>query len=619
MKRFKEKIEACRKNPNIRALKMCHGLCPQYFPLKAAEALFQKLSPYFTLWFSAQIINELLGARDKRRLIALVLATILGNLAISVLSQILNRAFQQAEYLLDQREAAAFMRKTLTLDYQDLESPDIRKLRRKITENGKINWYGRKNLLLTVCWGMEEAVDFLLSLLLSLEMFVTICGAGFNLWALGFAILLLAALALHVSLMSVGIRKMSSLANEIGQSMLDENRVEGGIDVYNMGKDIRLYRQDGMILKIKRKLLDAQTEINRKYYTTQYLYDAPTFAVEYFMEGLIYAFVALYSFLGAWGIGSIVIYSQAINRLADSIAMFFNVKASIDGNTQFVAEYLSYFDLPNRMYQGKVPVEKQFLCDGGDNEYEMEFQNVSFRYPGSEEYALKNISIKFQVGSRLAVVGPNGSGKTTFIKLMCRLYDPTEGEILLNGVNIQKYDYAEYLQLFSVVFQDFKLFSFPLGSNVAASEAVDAALAQKALEQAGFSERLRKMPAGLGTCLYRDFDENGVEISGGEAQKIALARALYKGSPFMILDEPTAALDPIAEFEIYQGFDNIVKGKTAVYISHRLSSCRFCDKIAVFDQGKIVQTGSHDVLCSVEGKYRELWKAQEQYYVEQKG
>lgn len=615
MKQFKERIGAFRQSPNVRALKMWHSLCPQFFPLRAAEALFGNLSPYFSLWFSAEIINELLGGRDRNRLIALMLITVTGNLAISVVSHILNRAAGHANYLLNQRESAAFMRKTLTLDYQDLESPDVRQLRRKITENGKINGYGRDLLINMVCWAMDETVNFVLSLLLSIEMLVKIFTAGFSVRALGFVVLLLAAFALHTRLMSVFSEKTSSLVDDIGKTMLDENRVEGGIDVYNMGKDIRLYRQDAIILKIKEKLLDAHAEVNRKYYTFQYITDAPIFAGEYFVEGLVYAFVAMYALTGVLGIGSIVKYSQYISNLFNSVAMFFNIKPNIDNNTRFMEEYLSYFDIPNRMYMGKIPVEKQFLCDGGENENEMEFRNVSFRYPGSDEYALRNVSIKFKVGSRLAVVGQNGSGKTTFIKLMCRLYDPTEGEILLNGVNIKKYDYAEYLQLFSVVFQDFKLFSFPLGQNIAASEAVDEALAEKSLAAAGFSGRLKKMPAGLGTCLYKDFDENGVEISGGEAQKIALARALYKGSPFMILDEPTAALDPIAEFEIYQSFDNIVKGKTAVYISHRLSSCRFCDRIAVFDMGRIVQTGSHDTLCRADGKYRELWHSQEQYYV----
>lgn len=216
----------------------------------------------------------------------------------------------------------------------------------------------------------------------------------------------------------------------------------------------------------------------------------------------------------------------------------------------------------------------------------------------------------------MAVVGENGSGKTTFIKLLCRLYDPTEGKILLNGIDIKNYDYDEYLSIFSVVFQDFNLFAFSLGQNVATSVQYDAEFARECLEKAGFGERLATMPKGLETCLYKNFDEGGVEISGGEAQKIALARALYKNAPFIVLDEPTAALDPVAEYEIYSKFNELVGDKTAIYISHRLSSCRFCEDIAVFENGAIVQRGSHEeLIADAHGKYYELWNAQAQYYV----
>ncbi len=214
------------------------------------------------------------------------------------------------------------------------------------------------------------------------------------------------------------------------------------------------------------------------------------------------------------------------------------------------------------------------------------------------------------------MVGLNGSGKTTFIKLLCRLYDPQEGVITLNGIDIKKYDYEEYMTLFSVVFQDFCVFSFPLGQNVTTSLEYDEQKVWRCLEQAGFAERAEKMPKGLDTALYKDFEEDGVEISGGEAQKIALARALYKDAPFIVLDEPTAALDPVSEHEIYERFNQFVGAKTAIYISHRLSSCRFCDQIAVFDHGRLIQTGSHDeLLADEQGKYHELWHAQAQYYV----
>ena len=254
-----------------------------------------------------------------------------------------------------------------------------------------------------------------------------------------------------------------------------------------------------------------------------------------------------------------------------------------------------------------------------DNEYELEFKNVSFGYPDSGEMALKNVSFRLRTGGRLAIVGANGAGKTTFIKLLCRLYDPTEGEILLNGINVKKYDYNEYIRLFSVVFQDYRIFSFSVAENVSASQDFDEDRVRRSLEEAGMYDRVTEMKEGIHTKLLKDQQEDGeegLEISGGEKQKLALARALYRDAPVVILDEPTSALDPIAEQDIYQRFNRMVEDKTAIFISHRMSSCRFCDTIVVFDEGHIVQTGSHEeLLQDKEGIYSRMWEAQAQYYV----
>lgn len=196
----------------------------------------------------------------------------------------------------------------------------------------------------------------------------------------------------------------------------------------------------------------------------------------------------------------------------------------------------------------------------------------------------------------MAIVGKNGSGKTTFIKLLCRLYDVTEGCIKVNGIDIRKYDYMEYCQLFSVVFQDFRVFSFPLGENVAAGSQVEEGRAVDALNRAGLGECYGNLDKGLSTDIGREFDDKGVNFSGGEKQKIAIARSIYKNAPFVIMDEPTAALDPESECEVYAGFDKMVGNKTAIYISHRLASCRFCEDILVFDGGNVVQRGKHEEL-----------------------
>lgn len=604
-----------KDNPNMRALKLLHSFCPSYFPLLVLKSFFGKLSPYFNLYLSAEIVNEIVGARNKDTLITLVLITVIGNFAIAIIGGILNRAFGHKETLLYQREAVYYNKKTLGLDYDNLENTEVRQLRRKIVESSRINFHGKQLLLMSVSRLVNITISAILALILGIEMFVLMFASGFSWLIILLACLIVGLVAFNVWYSFREKDKMGAVYRNVSQTMIDENRIDEAMDCYNMGKDVRLYRQDKLIMKIKNYAFDLHKKAFRTMESKRYKINMPLTFTGILLEAIIYVFVCVYALLGTFGIGSIVKYVGFVETITGCITSYFAVFADIKYNTPFVEDYLAYFDIPQKMYQGSLTVEKR-----DDNEYYVEFKDVSFKYPGSETYALRHVNMKFKVGEKLAVVGMNGSGKTTFIKLMCRLYDPTEGEILLNGVNIKKYDYDEYLAVFSVVFQDFKLFSFSLGENVASGADYDVDKVMAALHQSGFGERLATMPEGIKTTLYKDFDENGIEVSGGEAQKIALARALYKDSPFIILDEPTAALDPIAEYEIYSKFNEIVGDKTAIYISHRLSSCRFCDKIAVFDNGQIVQRGSHDELVADEsGKYYELWHAQAQYYTESQG
>lgn len=330
------------------------------------------------------------------------------------------------------------------------------------------------------------------------------------------------------------------------------------------------------------------------------------------ITGSIYVFTCLKAWGGAFDVGSITQYVGAATAMVANVFSLTGLLGTLETNTGYLDKTFEFLDIPNAMYQGSLTTEKR-----SDRRYEVEFKDVSFKYPGSDIWALRHVNMKFKVGKRLAVVGENGSGKTTFIKLLCRLYDPQEGQILLNGIDIRKYRYDDYINIFSVVFQDFQLISQPLGNNVAGSMNYDRERVRKALLDAGFGDRLATMEKGLDTTLYKGVYEDGVDVSGGEAQKIAIARALYKDAPFIILDEPTAALDPIAEAEIYSKFDEIAGDKTAIYISHRLSSCKFCDEIAVFHEGAVIQQGTHAELVADEnGKYYELWNAQAQYYTE---
>jgi ATP-binding cassette subfamily B protein/ATP-binding cassette subfamily C protein len=327
-------------------------------------------------------------------------------------------------------------------------------------------------------------------------------------------------------------------------------------------------------------------------------------------QAVSYAYLMVQVLASRISIGDFSMYVGAV-------AAFSGAMRSVMQNIVEVREYRQYYDaieeylnIPAKMRDNKrLPVPQ--------GKHRIEFRGVSFSYPGQSGYALKNINITLEPGQKLSVVGENGAGKTTFVKLLCRIYDPTEGVILLDSVDIRDIDYDEYVTLFSTVFQDYKLYALSLKDNVALSQS-DAASDGKVeavLREAGFGDKLGSLPKGVHTLVYRNFDGEGFEPSGGEGQKIALARALYKDAPIAILDEPTAALDPRAEYEIYQHFNELVADKTAVYISHRLSSTRFCDKIAVFENGEIAEFGTHDELIAAKKQYAELFRMQAQFYV----
>lgn len=331
-------------------------------------------------------------------------------------------------------------------------------------------------------------------------------------------------------------------------------------------------------------------------------------AINQLQAALAYIFVGAKAYYGVVGIGDVLLYVGAINRLVTALTEYVKKMAAFQMGQMYLKTYEEFLNRPDMSYDGTLPVEKR-----DDGRYEFEFHDVSFCYPDSEMPVLSHVNLKLDIGEKLAIVGQNGAGKTTLVKLLCRLYEPTEGYITLNGIDIRKYNYREYTSVFSVVFQDFCMFSMPLDENVAAGEKVDEERLAAVLDEVALSERVAEMKDGTKSRLYNNNGE-GIDISGGEAQRLAIARALYKDGPFVILDEPTAALDPIAEAEIYENFNQMVDKKTAIYISHRMSSCKFCDKIVVLEQGRIAETGTHRELLAVQGIYAKLYETQAKYY-----
>lgn len=614
----KTSFAAAFKN-NLRAWKILFKPCKGIFVSIFLSALTAAASPLVTIWFSAQLLNELAGSRNPAALRNWVLLTLGATAGIMLLNAILQHWREAEESTFYAKMQSVFGKKRLDMDFPNADSQRVYELQSQIWQSQNFTGYGLRQSIEIFRSGCNALFQILGGIGLSLGLFFAkipqASGLGFlnsPLFTVGFiALLFAAALAAPVC-----ATKGNSYWERNDEQGTFGNRVFGYFSSASSNRarmaDMRFYKQQA----IAENYLEKNNTFSMKSTFAQYakgpmgLLIALSSCVSAFLTGLIYLLVCIKAWAGAFGLGTATQYIGSVTSFFGGFSELMKCIGVMRINSSFLDTVFELLDTPNTMYQGSLTTEKR-----SDIQYDVEFRDVSFKYPGSEAYALRHVNMKFKVGSRLAVVGMNGSGKTTFIKLLCRLYDPTEGEILLNGIDIRKYRYDDYMKIFSVVFQDFQLLALPLGQNVAASQTYDAARVLDCLNKAGFGEKLAKMPHGLDTYLYKSVDTEGVDVSGGEAQKIAIARALYKDSPFIILDEPTAALDPIAEAEIYSKFDEIAGDKTAVYISHRLSSCKFCDEIAVFDSGSVIQQGTHsDLLADESGKYFELWNAQAQYY-----
>lgn len=599
-----------------RGYRMLGSYCPGLVRDKALCALILAVQPLFTVWFSARILDEIAGSRRAEILLGYALATLAGNFVLQLFKSAVEKVCGQKEAQMWALFGKVFSDKQMRMDYVDLENARVQAQKKQAEEN--LFMFG--NGLAQLVWGTTGLVRGAVSLAASAAMTVSLFLQSGR---VGWLNSPLWALALFLCALLAGLCQSWSTVREnqvfekwcAGTVWYNRVFMFFGRELYMepaRAKDVRIYAQQGAADRALQALL-RHDEADCRTYAQMAAYPALGRLAVGLSYALSYGFVALKALFGAFGVGSVVQYVGALQQFGAGIQEMLFVLADNAVYCRHLESLYAFLDLPNRKYQGTLPVEKRAFCQDGDMEYEIELRNVSFRYPGSEAWALRGVSARLCAGDKVAIVGPNGSGKTTLIKLLCRLYDPDEGEILLNGIDIRKYDYEEYLRLFSVVFQDFRLLAFPLGENVAASQDVDAQRARECLARAGLGGRLAAMPDGLETPLYKE--AGGVEVSGGEAQKIALARAVYRHAPFIVLDEPTAALDPVAEFEVYSRFDEIVGERTAVYISHRLASCRFCRAIWVFDGGRLVQQGAHEALLGEEeGLYARLWRAQAQYY-----
>lgn len=606
----------------LRGIKELHKVSPKFFPLLTVYSIFSAITPYVTVFFSAQILKELATLRREENLWQWVIAGVLCVGIAAIAKAMLYRRYNSLRNDLYGRKEILFIHKMFSLDFSELDKQENHDLRAQIQQNENWSSWGLMRVEEAYIGAVSSVIGLLSGIALTVSLFTSPVpeSAGW-LTVLNnpVFIIVLGAMMVVVSILAGNLSaKSMSCWSDFAEEATFGNRLFGHFGFIGTDKtrsvDIRMNNQQGLISAYwtTNSSFGVNGPFGKAARGKMGVYASLGVCITTLITGFIYVFTCLKAWGGAFDVGSITQYVGAVTAMVTNVFALTDLLGIMKTNAPYLEKTFEFLDIPNSMYQGSLTTEKR-----ADRQYEVEFRDVSFKYPGSDIWALRHVNMKFKVGKRLAVVGENGSGKTTFIKLLCRLYDPQEGQILLNGIDIRKYRYDDYMNIFSVVFQDFQLICQPLGANVAGSMEYDRDRVRKALIDAGFGDRLATMEKGLDTMLYKDLAEDGVDVSGGEAQKIAIARALYKNAPFIILDEPTAALDPIAEAEIYSKFNDIAGDKTAIYISHRLSSCKFCDEIAVFHEGAVIQHGTHaELVADVTGKYHELWNAQAQYYTE---
>lgn len=599
-----------RKVPVRDTIKLLWAMDRKFPVIVILQGGLNALLFYLPVLLVARILDLLVYRENSADPVSIAVVGLVGIWLLKGVKALLEKEMKTRSYQIAMRFETLVPVNTLNISFSDLESDYAKEMRARILADRSwgSGFFGVADKFCNLC---NSGFELLGSVIMLIPLAMQVSGSAAGKVA--------AALLFNIGLAVVGAsvyakwyqKKESAAMNQMTQAEKDsrfwymDEGGSGAIGAQSL-KDIFMYRAKKMI----QKTIDTEREgVRKNVFTIARINSAGglgTGMIQGILLCVSYYCVLALAIAGTITVGMVLRYAQAIFQACMSVSASIRLAGEFRTDVGRIASTLEYLNLEAKKTKGDSFTE---MTKGV-----IEFRNVSFRYPGTKELVLDHVSLKIEPSEKIAVVGKNGSGKTTLVKLLCRLYEPEEGEILWNGKNIRKYDLREWQKIFAIVFQDYSLLSLTLGQNVAASEQYEAERAKEVLQLAGFGERLNKLKKGLETVVYPEYEQDGVSFSGGEEQKIAIARAIYKGGQICILDEPTAALDPVSESRVYESFDEIVKGKTAVYISHRLSSCKFSDRIFVLDNGKIAESGTHEALLSQNGLYAQLWQAQAQYY-----
>ena len=558
---------------------------------------------YLWTFISKFVIDAVMGQGDWRRLLIIVAVCC----AVQMAATMLNTYYGQNtwwRYIYTRlRMIQEKNLKVMRMDYEYLEDSDVMDCYQKAGNATNNNNDGIEGMMRTISNSLNVVAVTIVGLAIM---------GSLNLWVVVFIVVMSAINWAFVN--HTNKKTKEKVWDPMAIWWRKRNYMQETTTDFRAAKDIRMFG-------LKTWLLDKYQDLHRERFETQKLNEGLWLRVKLLKtatwmlsQGIVYAYLVYEAVHGRVSLGSFTMYTASVATFSNYVNQLFVELSFLLAKSREVDDFRSFLDLEARDEEaGGIPVPEMA-------EYQFVFKNVSFRYPKAEKYALKDMNLTVKAGERLAVVGLNGAGKSTFIKLLLRLYEPTEGEILLNGVNVREYNKHSYYRIFAPVFQNVELFAFPLKENVSmqAPEQTKEARAEQCLKDAGLGDKLKELPQGVHTEILKVIHDEGVDLSGGEIQKLALARALYKDAPVVVLDEPTAALDALAENRLYEDFDKLIGGKTAVYISHRLSSTRFCDQVALFADGTLKEYGTHESLMEQNGEYAKMFRIQAQYYTEGK-
>ncbi|MBI6049772.1 ABC transporter ATP-binding protein [Clostridium perfringens] len=564
--------------------------------------ILASIAPFIGIFLPKFLIDELLGQRR----IEIILMTLIG---FFLLSSVVNYSIAWLRCAYSPRVTK------IRTDYITMISDKIMKMDFKNTEDPEVlnKIKSVMNAVMSNNTGVEGVYHTLLGLFGRLTAFVGYISIVLFLspWILLFLIInVLISYALTMRVKKYEYSQKEKAADKDRRTFY----VFDTMYDFAYGKDIRIYDLKNILIDKFKKLRGERIDISKDVQGKQLKVKIVDVILLVIRECVVYGYLIYNVLFTGMGIGDFTMYFSTINGFGDWMKGILDDLANIKAQNMYLDDMREFLEIKseNKEKTRDIPI---------DSSYEIEFKNVSFKYPKTDKYIYKNLSLKIKKGQRLAIVGINGAGKTTFVKLLCRLYEPTSGEILINGVNIKDFSKEEYYKILSVVFQDIKTFAFTVAENVSLEnlEDVDREKVLHCIEKAGVGDKINSLKKGIDTSLLKILDGEGIELSGGENQKLALARALYKNGKIVILDEPTSALDAVAEYNIYKGFDELIGDKTAIYISHRLASTKFCDVIAFFENGEIVEYGTHEELLKKNGKYSDMFNIQAQYYKEESG